>query len=48
MSLEKRLCRLLGSPQAKRAKDRGRREMAKPQNRRRRQQLLRRIAGRPR
>jgi predicted house-cleaning NTP pyrophosphatase (Maf/HAM1 superfamily) len=40
--------RLLNSPQGRQVVDRGRRELEKPENRRRVNQLLRRVSGRGR
>jgi hypothetical protein len=48
MTLTDRIRRLLDSPQGKKVVDRGRRELAKPENQRRLQDLLRRLSGRGR
>ncbi|WP_157973949.1 hypothetical protein [Desertihabitans aurantiacus] len=46
MALTDKIRRFLGSPQGKQAVARGRRELEKPANRRRLQQVLRKISGR--
>lgn len=48
MALSDTIRRLVNSPQGKKVIERGRRELEKPENRRRLEQLLRRLSGRGR
>jgi hypothetical protein len=48
MALSDTIRRLINSPQGRKVVERGRRELDKPENRRRLQQLLRRLSGRGR
>lgn len=48
MALSDKIRRMMNSPQGRRVVERGRRELEKPENRRRVQRLLEKVAGRKR